>query len=169
MFFFATSDFTWSCTTGPREWSSDLQKRLSWNCLWVFEGVLWRHGEQWPLRGKGSSCSSPGRQGLWHKSSWRRSPVAPLWSCWADGPQTREQLYQGSSRTVAKVLGPTTDFQIWGSGKETDSPGILALSPVGFDYRTSTGLGTQTLGGHKQNLVCTRTQQKEQRPHKRLS
>ena len=30
----------------------------------------------------------------------------------------------------------------------------------GFDYRTYTGLGKQTLGGHKQNLVCTRTQEK---------
>ena len=29
-----------------------------------------------------------------------------------------------------------------------------------FDYRTSTGLGKQTLGGHKQNFVCTRTQEK---------
>ena len=26
--------------------------------------------------------------------------------------------------------------------------------------RTYTGLGKQTLGGHKQNLVCTRTQEK---------
>ena len=26
--------------------------------------------------------------------------------------------------------------------------------------RTSIGLGKQTLGGHKQNLVCTRTQEK---------
>ena len=31
---------------------------------------------------------------------------------------------------------------------------------MGFDYRTSTGLGKQTLGGHRQNLVCTRTQEK---------
>ena len=32
---------------------------------------------------------------------------------------------------------------------------------MGFDYRTSTGLGeTETLGGHKQNLMCTRTQEK---------
>ena len=29
-----------------------------------------------------------------------------------------------------------------------------------FDYRTSTGLGKQTLGGHKQNFVRTRTQVK---------
>ena len=31
---------------------------------------------------------------------------------------------------------------------------------MGFDYRTSTGLGKQTLGGYKQNLVFTRTQEK---------
>ena len=31
---------------------------------------------------------------------------------------------------------------------------------MGFYYRTYTGLGKQTLGGHKQNLVCTRTQEK---------
>ena len=31
---------------------------------------------------------------------------------------------------------------------------------MGFDYRTATGLGKQTLGGHKQNFVHTRTQEK---------
>ena len=31
---------------------------------------------------------------------------------------------------------------------------------MGFDYRTYIGLGKQTLGGHKQNLVSTRTQEK---------
>ena len=31
---------------------------------------------------------------------------------------------------------------------------------MGFDYRTYIGLGKQTLGRHKQNLVCTRTQEK---------
>ena len=31
---------------------------------------------------------------------------------------------------------------------------------MGFDYRTYTGLGKQTLGGHRQNLVHTRTQKK---------
>ena len=29
-----------------------------------------------------------------------------------------------------------------------------------FDYRTYTGLGKQTLGRHKQNLVYTKTQEK---------
>ena len=36
----------------------------------------------------------------------------------------------------------------------------MTLEARGIDYRTSTGLGKQTLGGHKQNLVCTRTQEK---------
>ena len=31
---------------------------------------------------------------------------------------------------------------------------------MGFNYRTSTGLGKYTLGGHKQNLVCIRAQEK---------
>ena len=32
--------------------------------------------------------------------------------------------------------------------------------PVGFDYRTYKGIGKQTLGGYKQNFVCTRTHKK---------
>ena len=31
---------------------------------------------------------------------------------------------------------------------------------MGIDYKTSTKLGEQTLGGHKENLVHTRTQEK---------
>ena len=69
-----------------------------------------------------------------------------------------------------KVLGPTTDFPTWGSGKGAENPqGIWLWRPVGFDYRTSTGLGKQTHGGHKQNLVGSRTQRNEERSHKRLS
>ena len=29
-----------------------------------------------------------------------------------------------------------------------------------FNYRTSTGLGRQAVGGHKLNLVCIKTQEK---------
>ena len=76
-----------------------------------------------------------------------------------DDPQTAEQLYRINSHTVKKVLGPTTDFPNWESGKWTENPqGIWR--PVEFDYRSCTGLGKQTLGGHKQNLVCTRTKEK---------
>ena len=34
------------------------------------------------------------------------------------------------------------------------------MKAKGLDYRTSTGLGKLTLGGHKQNLVQTRTKEK---------
>ena len=39
------------------------------------------------------------------------------------------------------------------------SPSAVILEPK-IDYITSTGLEKQTLGGHKQNLVCTRTKEK---------
>ena len=72
-----------------------------------------------------------------------------------------EQLYQRSSHTVAKVLGSTTNFPTLGSSKGTAYPqGIWLWRSAGFDYRTSTELGKQTLGGHKQNLVFIRTQEK---------
>ena len=110
---------------------------------------------------RGSGCSRPGRHGMWHKFFWRRSPLAPLQSCWADDPQTGEQLHQRSSRTFVQVLGSTTDFQTWGSSRGTEKPqGIWFWRPVGFDYRTSIGLGKQTLGGRKHNCMCTRTQNK---------
>ena len=46
------------------------------------------------------------------------------------------------------------------SSKGTGNPqGIWLWRSEGFDYRASTGLEeTETLGGHKQNLVCPRTQ-----------
>ena len=79
-----------------------------------------------------------------------------------DDPQTAEQLYQRNSPTVKKkVLGPTTDFPTWGSSKETENPqGIWLWRPVGFDYRTFRALGKHILRGHKQNLVCIRSQEK---------
>ena len=51
------------------------------------------------------------------------------------------------------------------------SPGNLILKASKSDYRTSTGLGETDfiLGGHKQNLSHTKTQRKEQWPHRRLN
>ena len=119
---------------------------------------------------QGLGCSRPGRPGMWNKSFWRRSPSAPLQSCWADDPQTGEQLHQRSSRTFVKVLGSTTDFQTWGSSKGTENPqGIWLWRPVGFDYRTSTGLGKQTLRGHKKTLCAPGPRRKEQRTLKSLN
>ena len=62
---------------------------------------------------------------------------------------------------MKKVLEPTTDFPAWGTGKGIENPqGILLWRPVGFDCRTYTGLEKHTRGGHKQNLLHTRTQEK---------
>ena len=36
--------------------------------------------------------------------------------------KTGEQSHQRSPRTLAKVLGPTKDFPIQGSGKRTENP-----------------------------------------------
>ena len=108
----------------------------------------------------------PRGQGLWGPQTWvwqkpRRSPLTPPYSCRTDDPQTAKQLYQINSHTIKKVLGPTTEFPIWGSDKWTEKPQGRGLwRPVGFDYRTYTGLGKETLGGHRQNLACTRTQEK---------
>ena len=44
--------------------------------------------------------------------------------------------------------------------RDWEPPGNLTLEAVGFDYRTSTALREQTLGGHKQILWETRTQEK---------
>ena len=136
--------------------------RLSQTCLWVFECLLQRRESAVAChRHTASSCSRPGTCSLWYKPSWRRLPLAPPYSPWADNPQISEQLYRTSSCTIKKVLGFTADFPTWGSGKGTENPqGIWLWWPVGFDYRTSTELGKQTLGRHKQKLVLARTQDK---------
>ena len=76
-------------------------------------------------------------------------------------PQTAEQLYQRNSPTVKRVLGPITLSQ-----PEDLAKGLKTAREFDFgspwDLITElTGLGKQTLGGHKLNLVCTRTQEKE--------
>ena len=119
-----------------------------------------------------TSCSLeelPGSHSLWHKPSWRRSPLTPLKSRQADNPQTEEQLYQRYSHTVKKVLGPTTDFPTLGSGKGTENPqGICLWRPVGFDYRIYTGLGKHFW--RAQTKPCAPGfRRKEQWPHKRLT
>ena len=120
------------------------------HCLGVFEYLLRRHGSAGACHGDGASgFSRPGR----HMSPTTEPPT--------DNPQTGEQLDQRSPHTITKVLGPTTDFPTWASGRGSEkSLGIWLWRPVGYGYRTFTGLGKQTLGGHKQNVVHTRTQQK---------
>ena len=51
-------------------------------------------------------------------TSWRRSPLALPESCRVGDPQTREQLYQRSSCTVEKVLGPQQISQLGDLAKQ---------------------------------------------------
>ena len=56
-------------------------------------------------------------------------------------PQTGKWSYQRNSPIVAKVLGLTSDFSVWRSGKGTGNlQGIWLWRTMGFDHRTSTGL-----------------------------
>ena len=139
-----------------RDWAKPAIECLSVSC-----GAT---GQQWPDTGTGALAAAElgvtvcePHHGADGWAPW----VSPTMGHQADDPQTREQLYQRCFPTVTKILGPTTDFPTWGSSKVTENPkGIWLWRPVGFDYRTSTGLGKQTLWRHRQNLVCTRTQEK---------
>ena len=62
---------------------------------------------------------------------------------------------------IKKILGPTADFPTWGSGKGTENlRGICLWRPVGFDYRTYTGMGKQSW--RAQTLCAPGPRRKEQ-------
>ena len=52
-----------------------------------------------------------------------------------------------------------TSTIVWSQVKQQGGNTALPINRK-LDYKIYTGLGKQTLGGHKQNLVCTRTQEK---------
>ena len=70
-----------------------------------------------------------------------------------------------------KVLGPKTDFSIWGSCKGTENPpGIWHWRSVGFDYKAPARLGKERLLEGKNKPLCTPgLRRKEQGPHQWLS
>ena len=75
-------------------------QRLSQTCLWVFECLLWRHGSAvtcpWD---RGSSCSRPGTPSVWHKPSWRKSPLAPPQSY-----QATHKLHKNYTKEILTLL-----------------------------------------------------------------
>ena len=57
---------------------AETPQRLSQSCRCVFECLLWSHKSAVVCRGdRGSGCSRPGTCSVWHKPSWRKSPLAP--------------------------------------------------------------------------------------------
>ena len=70
-------------------------QRLSQTCLWVSECLLQRYGSAVAcLRDRGYGYSRAGSHSVWHKPSWRRSPLTSPQSHRADDQQMVEQLYQ---------------------------------------------------------------------------
>ena len=129
------------CAPGPH-------KRLRKTCVWVS-----------PVEAR-ASCGLPRGTGALGAADLGSMDVSPT----AES-QAGEQLCQRRSCPAVKVLGTTREFPTQGFGKGTEHPpGNLTLKASGFYYSTSTGLGKQTLGGHRPNSVHTRTQEKHERP-----
>ena len=106
------------CTRGLRERSNDSPQETEPDLLMsVWESPVDTWSAVASCRDRGFGGSSPGRRSVSPKSSWRRSPFVPPQSHQMGDPQTGQQLYQRSSHTVAKVLGPKTDFPTWRCGK----------------------------------------------------
>ena len=80
-------------------------------------------------------------------------------------------LHQINYCTIKKVLGPTTDFPTWGSGKETENPqGIWLWRPVGDVITELTqDWGNRLSEGTNKTLCVPGPRRKEQWPHKGLT
>lgn len=90
----------------------------------------------------------------WHLAEvlLKEVAVSSTTELWAVDSRIGEQLYQRSSHPAVKVPCPTTDFPTQGSSKWTEYlQRIWSWRSEGFHYRNSTGLGKQSLGGHRQN------------------
>ena len=154
-----------------RERSNDLHKRLSQTCFWVFECLLWRHRSAVAYHTGSQGSSSPGRGRVWHKSSWRRSPLALPQSRHAGDPQAGEQIYQRSSRTAMKVVNPQLKFPnpgIWQRDREHLGNYILKANEI-LITKLPKDWGNRLLEGTNRTLCTKGPRKKEQWPHKRLS
>ena len=103
---------------------------------------------------------------MWGQRLW----LQQTWKVWHVNPTLEPQRRQPTNwrKMIPKMFlhccksskarNRFPNLGIW--QRDWEHPGNLTWRPLGFDYRTSIGLGKQTLGGHKQNLVLTRTQKK---------
>ena len=104
----------------PRDFPGVTCQLLERKGFIVSECLLWRYGSAVAChRGRGSGCRRPAHTacGMSLSEDVATNPTLEL-----PTRLTAEQLYQRNSHTVKKVLGPTTDFPAWGSGKGTENP-----------------------------------------------
>ena len=136
--------------TPTRDWA-----RPTFECLRVFCGDV---NQQWPAMGTealatavlGGMANSLLKETAINPTIWLPSRQLTNW-------RTKFSHCCKSSRPRNRLPNLGSPFPI----KGTEYPqGIWLWRSAGFDYRTSKGLGKQTLGVHKQNLVHTKTQEK---------
>ena len=61
-------------------------------------------------------------QGLWLQQTWEVQHVRPNTEAQSRQPTNWRTVISKNSNTVVKVLGTTTDFPTWGSGKDPENP-----------------------------------------------
>ena len=87
-------------------------KRLCQTCLWVSECL--------PVEAQVSSDLLQG-QGLWLHQTWEVQHVRPNTEAQSRQATNWRTIISKNSNTVVKVLGATTDFPTWGSGKDPEN------------------------------------------------
>ena len=106
---------------------------------------------QWPAIGTGVLAAADlGSMAHIKSCLARRLPLAPPQSHWADDPQTGEQLYPKKFSHCCKSSRTHNRFPSLGVWqRDWEHMGIWLWRPVGFYYRTCTGLRKQTIEGHQ--------------------
>ena len=129
-----------------------------YNCEIVW--ILQRHGSAVTChKDRGSGCGRPGNCGMWNKlEEVAISSTVELLSRWPTNHRTIIPKKFSHSCKNSRAHNRFPNLRI--CQRNWEPPGNLTLKAKGLDYRTSTGLGKLTLGGHKQNLVQTRTKEK---------
>ena len=137
------------CAPELRERSSDPHERLSQTCLWVFECLLWRHGSAVICHTeRGSGCSRPGRQGVWHKSSWRRSALVSLPGASTGVPTHDKVMWESSGGQGKPELKGCPSGPAWAS---TPNP-----EPVCFTASWLSPTPLTVMSGYPQPFLSVR-------------
>ena len=129
-------------------------------------------GGLWNLPKKDTPCPKtkmmPQWDCRWGTITIKSNPIPSKW--------VTHKLENNNTKEILPLLWgsePTSGFPAWGPNQRTGNPqGIWPWRPVGFDYKTSTGLGeteTPVSEGTNKTLQVIRLRGKEQWLHRRLN